>query len=280
MKLITNQIEAILLSPGNTTVTYCAIATSPLKWLHLADRLKSKRLFSESLIHAAGHWNTDTLQSQTDTLREPLLLLRSKGEAIRKKSQDAYLKLASHYPLKLQRERTLGIIEPKSNNFDSYRGDIGGWLALTIFRTWANKAVANDETYHAPDMGWEFWRKVEEDGEAYLNAEEVEEWFEQHPISGKGPVVVREELKALKEEVKKFTGVSGHLPSVESGGLRVGSAWTLTFCRVYLWSVRCSRRARRGRLSILLARSYTRRIICGSRRTGLRRESVGVRLGM
>ncbi|KAF2213959.1 hypothetical protein CERZMDRAFT_12857, partial [Cercospora zeae-maydis SCOH1-5] len=204
IRIVSKPIEATLLGAGQNL--YKAIADNPTAWLGFASRVKSRAIFKEALIHAAGQYNSDHVQSAMadDSLPyEVVELLRKKGEWVKKTVSDSSRYLASYYPSMLLREYKAGDKDNVSRA--SYGNDIMMWIAVTIFRHWICDLMASDRTHHAKDGGWAFCNAICKGGDTYLDRKMLQMSFHaRFPMTGKGMACVEHRLSEIKEDVKQW----------------------------------------------------------------------------
>ena len=106
---VTKPIEADLLGKGQTL--HRAISSDPAVWLEFACRIKSRTIYKEALIHAAGQLNTQKMQyALNNGILHPVVaeMVNAKGEILRTGVQRATMYMLSYYPAQLQREVTVG----------------------------------------------------------------------------------------------------------------------------------------------------------------------------
>ena len=208
--IITRPIEATLLPTGQNL--YHAISTLPTPWLTFAYRIKSKAIFKEALIHAAGQWNTAGVQEAVADGRLPpkvLEILEAKANFIRSGVIMAERHLASYYPSMLMRERTVGLVGSDNIGRANYANDIIMWMALTVFRHWCSDMMATDQTHNSRDMGYGFMRAISIGGNEYLSRDVLQNQFHQRfPMSHKGMACVEHRLNEIKDIVKQWAMVS------------------------------------------------------------------------
>lgn len=202
--MITKPIESTLLYTGQ--VVHQSIAQDPAAWLNFAYRIKSKPIFREALIHAAGQYNTRAMQTaMQDLIPKPIAdLVEKKARILMNGVKMCLRNVLSYYPLHLQRAKTVGLADMDNFGRNSYANDIFHWMALTVFRHYVTQHVADDQTHHAPDMGYALLHAVSKGGDAYLDKGSLIEFHRLFPMSARGYAVVENKLNDVKEEVKKF----------------------------------------------------------------------------
>ncbi|KAF2725359.1 hypothetical protein K431DRAFT_101205 [Polychaeton citri CBS 116435] len=223
--IVTKPIEAALLACSQSL--WCAIAQDPVIWLSFASDIQSRPLFREAMIHAAGKYRTErvrefianrplnpyasrpfdrALARPSDPLLDEAVvkLLVKKAETLINQAQEAELKIGTHYPTHMQREKTLGHADRDSIGRASYANDIYGWMALAVYRQFINQALALGRTYCAEDLGFTYFRCIAAGGNEYLDRESLRAFHERFPMSGKGVAVVETKLNEIKNNVKVF----------------------------------------------------------------------------
>ena len=205
--IITRPIEATLLATGQHLLK--AVANNPTAWLSFAYRIRSKAIFRESLIHAAGQYMFPTVQASIengDLPEEITTLLKKKASTIIEAVRSCERHLASYYPTILMREKTVGRVDRDNIGRANYANDIIMWIALCIFRHWASDMMASDQTHHAKDMGFAFINAVAKGGDAYLAKTVLHDQFHlRFPMSPKGMACTEHRLAEIKEVVKQWT---------------------------------------------------------------------------
>ena len=213
--MITKPIEATLLATGqNLQNTICE---QPHLWLGFAERIKSKILFREELIHSAGRYAFPEIQEElrngTIKNKRTVETLEAKYEMLKRNSRAVQNLILSHYPNHLMREKTLGRADKDSIGRASYSNDIFGWIGLNVFRHWVSQMASQDKTHHAMDIGYQFMKTVEQGGDAYLGKGQMAQFHNYFPMSAKGEGCVENVVSDLKEHCKTFVVVSPELTS-------------------------------------------------------------------
>jgi len=205
--VVTNPIEATLLSTGQ--LIQRTIANNPAIWLQFAFRIRSRIIFREALIHAAGQYKTPPVQDNIGIL-DPVVatLLHKKGKALQEAMRFAEKKILSYYPTHLQREKTVGRADKDSIGRASYANDVMSWIALIVLRHFFAQALADDETNHSSDMGKELVDAVMHGGDAYLDKAMLEGFHTYFPMSPKGNNVLEAKISEMKDFIKRFVLVS------------------------------------------------------------------------
>lgn len=208
IRIVCKPIEATLLAVGQGL--YKAIADNPTAWLSFATRVKSRAIFKEAMVHAAGQYSqprTKVAMSDGTLAPEVVKILTRKGEWIKKSVSDSSRYLASYYPAMLLREFKPGDKDNVSRA--SYGNDIMMWIAVTIFRHWVCDMMAADNTHQAHDCGWAWCNVICEGGDKYLDRKMLQRSFHaRFPMTGKGMACVEHRLAEVKMEVKQWILVS------------------------------------------------------------------------
>ncbi|KAI5361874.1 hypothetical protein Slin15195_G055250 [Septoria linicola] len=204
IRIVSKPIEATLLGAGQNL--YKAIADNPTAWLGFASRVKSRAIFKEAIIHAAGQYNTSHVReamADGSLPEEVVKVLRKKGQWVKQTVSDSSRYLASYYPSMLLREFKPGDKDNVSRA--SYGNDIMMWIAVTIFRHWVCDLMASDRTHHAKDCGWAFCNAICKGGDTYLDRKMLQTSFHaRFPMTGKGMACVEHRLSEIKEDVKQW----------------------------------------------------------------------------
>ncbi|KXS94890.1 hypothetical protein AC578_1674 [Pseudocercospora eumusae] len=204
IRIVSKPIEATLLATGQNLNR--AIASNPVPWLTFAARVRSRAIFKEALIHAAGQFNQPSVMDKINRDEIPadvLEVLVRKGRWVQKTVSDSTRYLASYYPSMLLREVRPGDKDNVSRA--SYGNDIVMWIAVCIFRHWICDLMASDRTHHAPDMGWAFVNAVCMGGDIYLSRQMLQHNFHvRFPMTSKGMACVEHRLAEIKDDVKQW----------------------------------------------------------------------------
>lgn len=207
---MTQAIESKLLATGQNF--YRAIKLNPVHWLEFGNRIKSKAIFKEALIHAAGQFSFASMQEklEDDMLPDDVYaILHQKAEIIKSGVKKAESCLTTYYPQRIMRKRPLVTESQESISRASYSNDIYIWQALTLFRHFLGDQMAHDRTHHAPDQGYSFIKTIDNGGEAYLSSIEVDRGFlGRFPMSSKASLCLKQRLAEIKQTVKQWTTVS------------------------------------------------------------------------
>lgn len=204
--VVTGPIEATLLATGQNL--YRAIAENPTGWLVFADRIRSRAIFKEAMIHACGCYNTDKIQTaiHDGNMSEAIVaIMERKAQEILNGVSTTTRRLSSYYPISLTRVATVGRIDKDNTGRADYGNDILGWMALSVFRHWLGDMMAMDHTSHAKDMGFFFMQLISQGGNAYLNRQLMQQSFHaKFPMSPKGMNAVEFRLTEIKHNVKDY----------------------------------------------------------------------------
>ncbi|RMY24890.1 hypothetical protein D0867_01079 [Hortaea werneckii] len=201
--VVTHAIEATLLATGQ--LLHQSIANRPAPWLILAYKIHSRNLFRESIIHAAGKYNTEEIQKEIVNMPEDVAdLLHRKGRTLREAVKMAEKRILSYYPTHLQREKTVGRADKDSIGRASYSNDVMSWIGLVVLRHFFTQLLADDATHNAPDMGKELVDAVMQGGDTYLDKGIMDQFHAYFPMSQKGASVLENKVSDMKESIKKF----------------------------------------------------------------------------
>ena len=206
-QVLTKPIEATLLATGQ--ILQQSIANEPLAWLEFAHRIRSRAIFREALIHAAGRSNNAELKERLRGVPSPLAaVVVEKGKIIQDGIQLGVMKMLTYYPTHLHREKTVGRADRDSIGRASYGNDIMSWIGLVWLRHWLAHHVGYDNTHNAEDLGFAFAQDILKGGDAYLSKAELEDFRKIFPMSSKGDAVIETKLDELKHHLKSFVQVS------------------------------------------------------------------------
>jgi len=173
--------------------------------LDFGYRCRSRFIFRDALIHAAGRYNTPEMQEEIKTMKKPVAeILIKKGKMLQEAMKTATLKMLSYYPNHMQREKTVGRADKDDIGRASYANDIMSWIGLVVMRHWLTQAIAHDDTHHAVDMGKEFIDYVLAGGDKYLSKAELEPFHAYFPMSSKGEAVLENRVADMKAYIKRF----------------------------------------------------------------------------
>ncbi|KAI7203424.1 hypothetical protein KC316_g700 [Hortaea werneckii] len=201
--VVTHAIEATLLATGQ--LLQQSIASRPSPWLILAYKIRSRNLFRESIIHAAGQYNTEEIKKEIVNMPKDVAdLLNKKGRALREAVKMAEKRILSYYPTHLQREKTVGRADKDSIGRASYSNDVMSWIGLVVLRHFFTQLLADDATHNAPDMGKELVDAVMQGGDTYLDKGIMDQFHAYFPMSQKGASVLENKVSDMKESIKKF----------------------------------------------------------------------------
>lgn len=206
ISVVTGPIEATLLATGQSL--YRAIAENPTGWLTFANRIHSRAIFKEALIHTVGMYNTDKIQTviHDGLLADEILpIVERKAQEVLHGVSEITRRLVAFYPMALKREVTVGRIDKDNTGRADYGNDIFAWMSLSVFRHWLGDMLATDNVSHAKDMGFCFIQLIAQGGQAYLHRAIMQQRFHHmFPMSAKGMNVVEFRLTEIKEAVKGY----------------------------------------------------------------------------
>lgn len=134
---VTKSIEATLLATGQSL--YRAIAQNPTGWLVFSNRIRSRAIFAEAMIHAVGCYNHNKIQvAIQDSIMDDAIvqLLERKAQEVMNGVSFTLRRLGAYYPVSLKRVATVGRIDKDNTGRNDYGNDILGWQALCVFRHW------------------------------------------------------------------------------------------------------------------------------------------------
>ncbi|CZT14905.1 uncharacterized protein RCC_00838 [Ramularia collo-cygni] len=204
--IVTGPIEATLLATGQNL--YRAIAENPTGWLVFSDRIRSRAIFKEAMIHAVGRYNTDKIQTviHDGAMHDGIVsILERKAQEVINGVSITMRRLSAYYPISLTRVATVGRIDKDNTGRADYGNDILGWMALCVFRHWLGDMMATDHTTHDKDMGFFFIQLIAQGGNAYLNRTLMQQSFHaKFPMSPKGMNAVEFRLTEIKNNVKDY----------------------------------------------------------------------------
>lgn len=117
--------------------------------MNVAERLQSRVLFKEALIHTAGRYN-ELLHTPIDGVDKGVLgmletrtqdLVRNKHDELKSIVQDVQAKIMSYYPSHLHRQSTTGRADRDPIGRADYGNDIWSWMALCLYRHWLGQNI-------------------------------------------------------------------------------------------------------------------------------------------
>lgn len=204
VSIITQHFEATLLAMGQDL--YRAISADPISWIGVSIRMQSQPLYRESMIHAAGRFNTEEMQNSLPNFDDfTRALLIDMAKVITDGVKKSVSLMLSYYPTGLQRVKRTSLVDKEENSRNSYSNDILHWMALTIFRQWLGHEVGDDSTHNAHDMGHDFMKLIRRGDDAYLVANDLDSWHTFFPMSTRSRSVIKAKLDDIKEYVKRWT---------------------------------------------------------------------------
>ena len=140
---------------GEGQALYDSIAHIPIEWIDVANRLQSRFLFKESLIHLVGRYNElsktpldeDNKERDGRSVLDGLLpdiraVVERKAEELRQICQTVEQNITSYYPPQLHRQSVTGRADTDDIGRKSYANDIMCWMALSLFRHWFGQQMA------------------------------------------------------------------------------------------------------------------------------------------
>lgn len=133
---------------------WAAIARDPVKWIELADFIKSRKIFTECVYHAAGQYKQLYHTPLPEKKGRHLQLLDQKiQDIIAKKAYELSAMcrgveqvLVTTYPANMERSTVTGRADRDNISKASYSNDIMSWMALSLFRQWLMQALVNVST--------------------------------------------------------------------------------------------------------------------------------------
>lgn len=216
-------IESNLL--GHGPVLWAQVADLPTSYADLAFRLKSPSIFKEAMVHMIGSWRLDGGPAEDDVSEFDGVgtviheLARRKVEELDELKEQVELEILDFIPPSLKKQNIAG--KPPGNekcecSVNTYKkldanisstdnADLYRWQAYTLIQRYISKALYNNEGRVAQDGGADFYRKLNQGGNAYLLPDEVRDWHGDFPMSDKGHKKFREAVEAVKNEYRPLT---------------------------------------------------------------------------
>lgn len=153
--MIAKTIDSALLSEGQAL--FNAIAQSPICWIDLAHRIKSKVIFKEALIHLTGRYNelANTPPEPSFAVANPIArsvldqlhpevrnLLEKKNKELKVACSRIEVFIVTHYPAQIQKESVTGRADRDDIGRQSYARDVFAWIAVCLYRHWIGQQFA------------------------------------------------------------------------------------------------------------------------------------------
>ncbi|KAI9777043.1 MAG: hypothetical protein M1839_009094 [Geoglossum umbratile] len=205
VRVVSPVIEHALLRRGQ--VLYRSIQSNPIAWSDLAMRIKSGRLFEESIIHLVGQWQSLTWREKAYLATDVRSLCERKHEDLKAIKKSIDLRLLGLYPAEL----LLPLDETPGRN--KYSSKIYMWMALCYFRQWLAQSLAEGQGWSAPDGGARLYRKLAAGQGAYLDGGDMQNFHRYFPMSHKAQSCLEERVARIKQEA---TGIVAELMSDQS----------------------------------------------------------------
>ncbi|KAJ9198693.1 hypothetical protein DTO164E3_5164 [Paecilomyces variotii] len=193
-EIIRQSIDIALLRQGQTL--WRSIASQPIPWANLGDRIHSPTIFRDAVIHVVGKWNSLTEEQRAVLYPNVRKLCEKKYNALQLKMQAIELRIMGHYPAFLQRR-------PSENIYRAtYANDVYMWMAVCFYRQWYCQQAMEGRTRAAKDGGAAFFRAIGAAGRSYLTSQDQARFHLYFPMSSKAMSILQKNLDALKADVK------------------------------------------------------------------------------
>lgn len=195
-EIIRQSIDIALLRQGQTL--WRSIASQPIPWANLGDRIHSLTIFREAAIHVVGKWNSLTEEQRAVLYPNVRKLCERKYEELQLKMKAIELRILGHYPEFLHRS-------PKENIYRAtYANDVYMWMAVSFYRQWFAQQVIEGHNRTAKDGGAAFYRSLGAGGRAYLNSQDQASFHLYFPMSSKAMGILEKNLDVLKSDIRAF----------------------------------------------------------------------------
>jgi hypothetical protein len=194
---VAHTVNAALLGQGQ--VLWRSVQANPFAWVDLALRVRSVAVFSETIIHLVGRWNSFTPE-QIASL-DPIVrkLCEEKHHHLQMRLTHIECRVVKFYPNEIT--RPVGA-PPREISRMSYANDIYTWMALNLHRHWFTSVILVDQHRHAADGGYWLYSRLAKGGDAYLEKTEVNKFHDKFPMSTRGEHVLDQTLNRVKEAIR------------------------------------------------------------------------------
>ncbi|GAD91662.1 conserved hypothetical protein [Paecilomyces variotii No. 5] len=193
-EIIRQSIDIALLRQGQTL--WRSIASQPIPWANLGDRIHSPTIFRDAVIHIVGKWNSLADEQRSVLYPNVRNLCEKKYHELQLKMQAIEMRVVGHYPAFLQRK-------PSENIYRAtYANDVYMWMAVCFYRQWYCQQSMDGRTRAAKDGGAAFFRAVGAGGRAYLNTQDQARFHLYFPMSSKARSILEKNLDVLKADIR------------------------------------------------------------------------------
>ncbi|TVY52421.1 hypothetical protein LSUE1_G010207, partial [Lachnellula suecica] len=179
------------------------MAAKPERWAFMAARIKSALLFREAMCHVVGKLDMkrdiDAKWFMSHPLRRKILeLAEKKVKDIKVAKLEAERRLFEFFPARMMHTQVGNIIPARS----VYNNDIYLWQARAVIQQYIASAFFSNLHHRGHDGGVQFYRTIGAGGQAYLDKDELEDFWKCFTMSGKGKVCFLDAINVYKEELK------------------------------------------------------------------------------
>ncbi|KAL1863543.1 hypothetical protein Plec18167_000637 [Paecilomyces lecythidis] len=193
-EIIRQSIDIALLRQGQTL--WRSIASQPIPWANLGDRIHSPTIFRDAVIHVVGKWNSLTDEQRSVLYPSVRNLCERKHIELQLKMQAIEVRIVGHYPAFLQRR-------PSENIYRAtYANDVYMWMAVCFYRQWYCQQSMEGRTRAAKDGGAAFFRAVGAGGRSYLTTQDQARFHLYFPMSSKAMSILEKNLDVLKADIR------------------------------------------------------------------------------
>jgi hypothetical protein len=194
VRIVSPVIEHALLRRGQ--ILYQSIQSNPIAWSDLAMRIKSGRLFEESIIHLVGQWQMLNTREKNNLSPEVLALCKHKHSELKTLKKTIDVSLLGLYPTDL-------LTPPdETPGRNKYSSKIYLWMALCYFRQWLSQSLAEGQGWPAADGGASLYRKIAAAHTAYLDPTAMQNFHRYFPMSHKAQCCLEDRMARIKQEAR------------------------------------------------------------------------------
>lgn len=186
-------------------VLWRSIDANPVAWVELCARVKSEHYYSEALKFLVGKWGFLDKATRNAVSPDVQDIVKRKVTALKMKSAELEARIIALYPNTLTRK------DREDSGRSSYANDVMIWVSLCFFRHWFGQTIARENGPTAPDRGYQFFQKLGIGGDAYMDRNTLNNFFQRFKMSKKGMQVVENHVLEIKELVKNTIEKSGIL---------------------------------------------------------------------
>lgn len=214
-KSISRVLETHLLRAGQPF--WHTVRDDPGKWTDVATRIESPVIYREAMIHLVGAWNMvpDSIDNPIDkeairsykggAIIEAAVLAKIKGQTEEKRCIEK--SLVEHFPPAMihqtvQVVNKAGKAVQKPPTRQNYAEDIYLWQALCLVRMYITTEIRHNGSFREIDGGASFFRSIAAGGNAYLQPQTIENYFNMMHMTERGKICLCNALYDLKNAMK------------------------------------------------------------------------------